>query len=247
MDSGNVDLENKPQPTILFEDDTLLVLNKPSGLVVHSDGRTEEPSVTEWLRARDASLENVGGQHTLDSGRYLPRFGLLHRIDRETSGVILVAKTDEAFYFFQRQFLNRTITKTYYAFVKGVPKEESGIIDASIGRSRTDFRQWTTGKDARGTLRKSLTEYRVIRSLQGFSELELSPKTGRTHQLRVHLRSIGTPILCDPRYDRVEGLGFTRLALHAWKVAVHYPNGEEKVFEAPLPSDFLRAEALLVG
>lgn len=246
MESGKDVSVNRLHPTIIFEDDTLLVLNKPAGLVVHSDGRTEEPSVTEWLRERDASLENVGGQHTLDSGRYLPRFGLLHRIDRETSGVILVAKTDEAFYFFQRQFLDRSITKIYRAFVKGMPKEAKGVIDAPIGRSRIDFRQWTCGPDARGTLRKALTEYRVVRSAKGFSELELSPKTGRTHQLRVHLRFVGTPILCDPRYERVEGLGFDRLALHAWKIFVHYPDGSEKVFEAPLPADFLNGESALL-
>jgi 23S rRNA pseudouridine1911/1915/1917 synthase len=247
MDSANAASEHKKTPTVLWEDDVLLVLDKPSGLVVHSDGRTEESSVVDWLGVRSPELKDIGGQHTLDSGRYAERFGLLHRIDRDTSGVILVAKTDEAFYFFQRQFLDRSTQKVYRAFVKGHPKENSGVIDAPIGRSRADFRQWTVGEGARGTLRKAITEYQVLASSEEYAELEVVPKTGRTHQIRVHLKSIGCPILCDPRYGAGTGLGFGRLALHAWKITVAYPDGTQKTFEAPLPADFLHAETLLAG
>lgn len=245
MDNASDGLADKHTPTILFEDDLLLVLDKPAGLVVHSDGRTEELSVSDWLRERNPELKAVGGEHTLDSGRYAPRYGLLHRIDRETSGVLLVAKTTEAFYFFQRQFLDRSIEKTYCAFVRGRPPEEVGIIDAPIGRSRADFRQWAVGPDARGTLRKAITEYRLITSSPQYSEIECSPKTGRTHQLRVHLKSIGCPILADGRYGTEAGLGFKRLALHARSITVNYPDGKTKTFEAPLPEDFIQAEARL--
>jgi len=245
MESASDVLAPKITPTVLFEDDLLLVLNKPAGLVVHSDGRTEEPSVSDWLCDNHPELKDVGGEHTLDSGRYAPRYGLLHRIDRETSGVLLVAKTTETFYFFQRQFLDRSIEKIYRAFVKGRPHQEAGVIEAPMGRSRSDFRQWAVGPDARGTLRKAITEYRLIASSEKYSELECSPKTGRTHQLRVHLKSIGCPILADGRYGKEEGLGFARLALHAWKITVAYPDGKTKAFEAPLPEDFIRAEAQL--
>jgi len=247
MDSASDALVSDRTPKILFEDEILLVLDKPSGLVVHSDGRTEETSVIDWLRSRNPELEGVGGEHTLDSGRYVERFGLLHRLDRDTSGVLLVAKTTEAFYFFQRQFLDRTTEKTYRAFVSGTPPKKEGIIDSPIGRSRSDFRQWAVGEDARGTLRKALTEYRVLASSKQFSEVECSPKTGRTHQIRVHLKSIGCPILGDRRYAGGEGLGFTRLALHAWKISLTYPDGKKKTFEASFPDDFKEAHMTLLA
>jgi 23S rRNA pseudouridine1911/1915/1917 synthase len=245
MDSENADSEHSLIPEVLYEDDTLLVLSKPAGLVVHSDGRTEESSLSEWLRERDASLENVGGQHTLDSGRYLPRFGLLHRIDRETSGVILVAKNDETFYVLQRQFIDRSIEKVYRAFVHGVPNPKEGVINLAIGRSRVDFRQWTTGKEARGTLRPATTEYKVLISKAGVSEVELRPKTGRTHQIRVHMKAIGCPLLSDSRYGSAPVLGFARLALHAHTLTITMPDGKRKTFTSPLTPDFVAAEAIL--
>jgi 23S rRNA pseudouridine1911/1915/1917 synthase len=244
MESVSAGSESKT-PEIIWEDDLILVLNKPAGLVVHADGRTKEPTLSDWIASRYPHLRDIGGEHTLDSGRYVPRWGLLHRIDRETSGVLLVAKTDEAFYFFQRQFLDHSTEKTYLAFVAGCPKEKEGIIDAPIGRSRIDFRQWTVGEEARGTLRKAVTHFTVLLESNHYAELEVSPKTGRTHQIRVHLKSLGTPILCDTRYGAVQGLSFERLALHAWKIAITYPNGERKTFVAPKPADVLRAEELL--
>jgi 23S rRNA pseudouridine1911/1915/1917 synthase len=228
------------EPTILFEDTDMLVVDKPDGLVVHSDGRTQEPTLTDWVLGKYPELKDVGGLHTLDSGRYAPRAGILHRLDRETSGVIIIAKNDETFYFLQRQFLDHTVQKTYHAFVHGVPSKPEGIIDLPIGRSRSDFRKWTTGDDARGTLRPAETHYRILKENGTFSLLELRPKTGRTHQLRVHLLALGHPILCDTRYDSPTGLGFQRLALHALSIAVKLPGGEQKTFLAPLPTDFVQ-------
>ena len=180
---------------IIYEDEHVLAVNKPAGLVVHADGRTKEPTLTDFVLEKFPEMKDVGGMHTLDSRRYAPRAGILHRLDRETSGVIVIAKNDEAFYFLQRQFLDRTIEKTYNAFVKGELKEKDGVIDLPIGRGKNDFRQWATGEGARGTLRKAITEYRVLKEGGGFSFLELKPKTGRTHQLRVHLKAIGHPII----------------------------------------------------
>lgn len=228
-------------PDIIYEDKDVLVLNKPAGLVVHADGRTKEPTLSDWVMGRYPRMKDVGGLHTLDSGRYVPRAGILHRLDRDTSGVIIVAKHDEAFYFLQRQFLEHTAKKTYHAFVVGEPKEQTGSITLPIGRSRKDFRQWTTGGEARGTLRNAETHYRVLLSGDGYSLLELHPKTGRTHQLRVHLKALGTPILCDTRYGTPSGLGFHRLALHAVGLQICLPSGGPHTFEAPLPQDFISA------
>lgn len=235
------DTANNRALKILYEDERILALSKPAGLVVHPDGRTQESSVLDWLNARYPELEDVGGLHTLDTGRYVKRFGLLHRLDRETSGVLLVAKDAQAFHFLQRQFISRTAEKRYASFVWGVPEQREGDIDLPIGRSREDFRQWTTGERARGTLRKALTRYRVISNNGEAAFLELIPKTGRTHQLRVHLKAIGHPILCDKRYGSPCGLGFSRVALHARSLTVEHPDKGSMTLEAPLPPDFLAA------
>lgn len=231
---------------VIYEDNDVVVVSKPAGLVVHLDGRTDEETLVDWVKKKYPQLKDVGGMHTLDSGRYAERYGIVHRLDRETSGIILIAKTDEAFYFLQRQFLDHTIQKTYNAFVHGVPNPPSGIVTLPIGRSRSDFRRWTTGEDARGTLRSAITEYRVLASTQNekFSLVECKPKTGRTHQLRVHMRALGFPILADSRYDSPQALGFTRLALHACAISVILPSGGQKIFMAPEPDDFLAAHKI---
>lgn len=241
MQSASGDLANDLALRILYEDERLLALDKPSGLVVHPDGRTQEPSVVDWLRARHPELEGVGGLHTLDSGRYVERFGLVHRLDRDTSGVLLVAKDADTFHFLQRQFIARTNEKRYVAFVWGVPERREGDIDLPIGRSRVDFRQWTTGEQARGTLRKAATHYRVVSDNKSASFVDLVPKTGRTHQLRVHLKAIGHPILCDKRYGSPCGLGFSRTALHSAALSFEHPAKGKMTIEAPLPKDFLFA------
>lgn len=230
-----------PAVDILYEDEHLLAVNKPAGLVVHSDGRTKEPTLSDWVLDRYPKLKDVGGMHTLDSGRYVARAGILHRLDRETSGVILIAKDDATFYFLQRQFLDHSIEKTYNAFVAGEIEKKEGVIELPIGRSRSDFRQWATGTDARGTLRKATTAYRVLKCGGGHSFLELKPKTGRTHQLRVHLKALGHPIVCDKRYGSACALGFARLALHAAKLTFEWPKGKQLVLDAPLPEDFEEA------
>ena len=233
-------------PEIIYEDNSMLAVAKPAGLVVHNDGRTNESALDEWVIARYPTITNVGGLHTLDSERYVPRAGVLHRLDRETSGVVLIAKDDETFYFLQRQFLDRTTEKKYNAYVVGVPTPPEGDIELPIGRSRSDFRQWTTGEDARGTLRPATTHYRTLETRGDFSFVELSPKTGRTHQLRVHMKALGYPILCDARYGTPTGLGFARLALHALSINIKLPSGEQKTFIAPLPEDFLEAQKIFV-
>lgn len=238
------------KPTIIYEDDDLLVLAKPAGLVVHADGRTKEPTLDEWVLAKYPALKDVGGMHTLDNGRYVPRAGILHRLDRETSGVILVAKNDDVFYFFQRQFLDRSIEKVYDAIVGGVPDPHEGVVDLPIGRSRVDFRKWAVPPEARGTLRKAVTEYKVLKmqreergekreegGIEEYAHVECRPKTGRTHQVRVHMSAIGHPLIGDTRYGGAVLPGLGRLALHARLITVTMPSGERRVFSAPIPDD----------
>ena len=232
-------------PTIIFEDEHLLVVNKPAGLVVHRDGRTEEGTLTDWVIAHYPNIKDIGGLHTLDSGRYVERYGIVHRLDRDTSGVIAIAKDDVTFFELQRQFIDRSTEKIYHSLVWGIFDTKDGVIDEAIGRNRHDFRQWAIAPDARGTLRPATTHYHVVGEYDGCTFVELKPKTGRTHQLRVHLASMGHPILSDERYGKETGgaFGFDRLALHARALTLQY-SGHAKTFVAPYPADFERAMKL---
>ncbi len=227
------------EPTILFEDDQLVVVNKPAGMIVYPDGKHDYPALSVWLEAKYG--EN--------------NYHFVHRIDRETSGVLCVAKTQEAFEFLKEQFKNRETKKTYRAFVHGTFKEERGIIDKPIGSSRGGSGP-RSAKLSYGVQRDAVTMYKVLKSRpyiadaqEPLSYVEVFPKTGRTHQIRVHFASIGRPIVADRLYGtgRKPELGFTRLALHALSLGVTHPNGEEMTFVAPLPPDFVAAEGELQG
>lgn len=236
---------SQTDPVILFEDEHLLVINKPAGLVVHADGRTTEATLSDWVKERYPGLKDIGGLHTLDSGRYIERWGIVHRLDRDTSGVLLVAKDEQTFLDLQRQFLERKIEKTYHAIVRGMLEKDHGRIDMPIGRNRADFRQWAVAPHARGTLRPAVTDYAVLGEYDDHSFLELSPKTGRTHQLRVHLSALGHPIAADTRYGgtKASACGFKRLALHARKIGFLYA-GKKMEIVAPYPADFEKAAPL---
>lgn len=237
-----------PEVPVVFEDDAILVVNKPAGLVVHSDGRTEEPTLTDWVLENHPECREVGGLHTLDNERYAPRAGIVHRLDRETSGVVLIAKTNEAFWPLQQQFIDRKTQKEYLAICLGAPKNKMGSIDLEIGRSRKDYRQWAVPPEARGTLRPAHTDYEFIASGTNegdtYSLVRFMPKTGRTHQLRVHAKAAGFPIITDTRYHTPAALGIGRLALHAEKLSVEY-EGKMKEFTASLPEDMKKALSLL--
>lgn len=224
---------------IIYEDEDVLVVNKPSGLVVHSDGRTEEPTLSDWVLENYPQTENVGESIVLSDGSEIKKYGIVHRLDRETSGVIIIAKKQEAFLSLKRQFQDREIKKVYRAIVYGTLKQERGTIDKKIGRSRNDFRRFAVGKNTRGILREAITEYKVLCTVDGFSALEVYPKTGRTHQIRVHMMSVGHPILCDRLYAPGGNcaLGLGRVALHAMSVNFVLPKGGRLRIEAPLPDD----------
>jgi 23S rRNA pseudouridine1911/1915/1917 synthase len=247
-----------PEPQILKQTDDFLVLNKPAGLVVHADGRTDEPTLCDWLLKNFPEIFGVGEPLRLkgaNGGATIDRPGIVHRLDRDTSGVMVVARTQEAFEYLKQQFKDRKVEKTYEAFVYGNIKEDEFTVDEPIGRSKKDFRRWFSGKDAgiRGKTRDAVTDFRVLARSKDKSAtdtatlVEARPKTGRTHQIRVHLKSIYNPIVADNLYapDREPILGFKRLALHAKSLRFTDLEGKEVFVESPDPADFEHAKTLL--
>jgi 23S rRNA pseudouridine1911/1915/1917 synthase len=242
-------------PEIIFENSDYMVINKPAGLVVHADGKTEESTLVDWLVQNYPEIENVGEPLIL-TGKggeavVIKRPGIVHRLDRETSGVMMVVKTPEAFEFFKNAFKDRDIQKTYHAIVWGHVKEDLGTIDAPIARSKSDFRKWSAQRGRRGQERPAITDYKVLSRFEEgkdtFTFLEVSPKTGRTHQIRVHMKYFNHPIICDSLYaeGKPRVLGFSRTALHSRMIRFTDPGGEERSFEAPYPEDFLQVVAKL--
>ncbi len=230
-------------PTVVYEDESVLAVNKPAGLMVHPDGKNTEDTLCEWLVATYPTIKEVGEPLVLSNGGLIPRPGIVHRIDRWTSGILLVAKTKKAHAHLKEQFQNRTIKKEYNTFVFGVVRDDFGTINLPIGRSRGDFRQYTAPPHARGEMREAETYYEVLKRGDGYTFLKVQPKTGRTHQIRVHLKAIGHPVVCDRVYalNRGTALGFDRLALHARSITFETLEGNTMTVEAPLPADFEKA------
>lgn len=230
----------------LYEDDHVVVVNKPSGLVVHSDGRTGEPTLADWVLEHYPGTKDVGEPLVRD-GVTILRPGIVHRLDRDTSGVLVIAKDQKTFGHLKRQFQEREVTKVYHAFVYGDVKKDEGVIDRPIGKSKKDFRQWSAQRGARGEMREAITEYRVLGRGGGASYLEVRPATGRTHQIRVHLKAIHHPVVCDPLYAPKQPalLGLSRLALHASSLTFTLPSGKALTVEAPLSDDMRAALAAL--
>jgi len=285
---------------ILYEDSNILAIDKPSGISVHPDGKTKEKTITDWILKNYPKLKRIGEPFkiswtseeaqnfsscalpriqggTLGDKNFelLPRPGIVHRLDKETSGVLIIAKTKKAFAYFKEQFMNREIKKTYYAIVSGWVKNDHGIINKPIGRSPSDFRRRLAGRGVRGKLREAVTEYKVLKRFTApvskifsscalprvqsgtlgdkkfqtpaledkFSYLEIHPKTGRTHQIRVHMKFINHPVVCDSLYNP-NGFcpkGLNRLALHAKSIEFKNPKGKFMKIESPLPKEFKRA------
>lgn len=237
----------KKEVEIVFEDNDILVINKPAGLVVHSDGRTEEYTLVDWILEKYPEIKEIGEPMVLQSGQVIYRPGIVHRLDRDTSGVLVIAKNQKSFDNLKDQFKNHTVQKTYRAFVYGVVKEDEDIINRPIARSRKDFRLWSAQRGSRGELREAVTAFKVIARGKDATYVEVNPKTGRTHQIRVHFKAINHPIVFDslyaPKKDSV--LGFKRLALHSLSIGFNDISGKQLFFETQLPEDFLKAEELL--
>lgn len=248
----------------IFEDKNLLVINKPAGLVVHADGRTKEKTLADFVLEKYPNMKDVGEPLVLKSdtndSQVIPRPGIVHRLDRETSGVLLVAKTQKMFDHLKQQFQSHEIKKIYHSFVYGWPTKDEGEIIASIARSRKDFRLWSAQRGKKGKERDAITLYKVLSRFgdNGSTEpvidhryafLELSPQTGRTHQIRVHLKYLNHPVVSDTLYapKRPQALGFKRQALHAFQVECMSLDGTKALFEAPYPEDFLFALSKFVS
>jgi 23S rRNA pseudouridine1911/1915/1917 synthase len=232
---------------ILYEDNDLVAVDKPAGVMTHPDGRSSEETVSDWFASRYPESREVGETQILQNGTEIRRPGIVHRLDRETSGVLVLAKTEEAHAFLKEVFQNREAKKTYVAFVYGVPKEKKGVIDFAIGRSRKDFRLRSAQPKAKGTLRDAVTRYeRMGRDAEGkHALLYCYPETGRTHQIRVHLKAIHHPVVGDQLYapGRPLDLGFDRLGLHAFRLVLPIPSGGVKELEAPLPTELATSAA----
>lgn len=239
---------------ILFENNNLLVINKPSGLVVHSDGKTDEPTVVDWVLEHYPEINGVGENMLIQhKGQDIEinRPGIVHRIDRDTSGCLVIAKTQKSFEYLKSLFKEKKITKTYQALVYGWIKDKQGIIDVPIGRHSKDFRMKMAGSHARGQLREAQTQYRVLGEYQDlnhkdkqgqydkYSLVECSPLTGRTHQIRVHLKYVNHPIVADSLYKgkRKQDLGLLRTALHAQSIEFNEGNGARVSATCPPPND----------
>jgi 23S rRNA pseudouridine1911/1915/1917 synthase len=231
------------KPTIIFEDKDILVLNKPVGLAVHGDGRTKEYTLSDWLMENYPDMKEVGEPWQDPEGNTIFRPGIVHRLDRDTSGVMVIAKNQEMHAFLKSQFQNREVQKVYHAFVYGEMKQIKGIVDRPIGRSSKDFRKKSAQRGAKGELRDAVTHFKVLKRQDGLSLIEAEPKTGRTHQIRVHMKAINHPIVCDKLYapNHECKLGFGRTALHARKLSFTGKEGEMLSFEAPYPADFEEA------
>ena len=240
---------------ILYEDSNILAIEKPSGILVHPDQKSKEKTILDIFFKK------------------YPKIEIVHRLDKETSGVMLLAKNKKAHEFLKNQFKNREVKKIYVAIVSGFVKNDHGIVNKPIGRSPRDFRRHLSGHGARGEMREAITEYKVLKRFeakasvpenfsgssrsrvqggshtdknfqapQHFSYLEIRPKTGRTHQIRVHMKYLNHPVICDSLYNP-NGYcpkSISRLALHAKSIEFKNLKGKILKVESPLPLEFKR-------
>jgi len=244
-------LETQPQDLpleILFEDSSIVVVDKPAGMVVHPAAGNYDGTLVNAILYHCRDLSGIGG---------VIRPGIVHRLDKDTSGLIVVAKTDEAHRELSEQFKQHLVTKVYYAFAFGNFKEDEGLIEAAVGRHPVDRKKMSV-YSRRG--KEALTRWKVLERYGFLSFLEIRIETGRTHQIRVHLNSIGHPILGDNTYGnsakRLQAIQDTKVrsmlkslkmhALLAGRLAFVHPRTHEKVeFEAPLPEDMEDLRAFL--
>jgi 23S rRNA pseudouridine1911/1915/1917 synthase len=221
------DLTPEPIPLeVLYEDADLLVINKSAGLVMHPAAGRRTGTLVNALLHRCPDLRGIGG---------VERPGLVHRLDKDTSGCLVVAKTEAAHEGLSRQFAARQVRKTYLAVVHGTVRQRSGRIAVPIGRDLRDRKKMGV-RTARG--REAATAFRVLRELPGATLLEVTPETGRTHQIRVHLAHLGHPVVGDALYGGRRERREQRQLLHAWRIGFTHPRtGAAVAVEAPPPAD----------
>ena len=210
-----------PEPRIVLDDPDFVVIDKPPGLTVHPGAGQADGTLLDWLAAE---LPETGK---------LERHGLVHRLDKDTSGILLVGKNAASAAALSKQFQDRTVEKTYLALVRGLPTEREAELDAPIARHHADRKKFAVRPDGKA----SVTRYKVIEELNGYALLEVQPQTGRTHQIRVHLAAMGNPIVGDATYGSTDH-GPWRQFLHAAKLSFTHPKtGKPVTVEAPLAED----------
>ena len=225
------EVELKPQEMpldIIYEDDDMLVINKEKGIVVHPGNGNPDGTLANAVMAKcKGSLSGIGGKI---------RPGIVHRIDKDTSGLIIVSKNDTAHINLSKQIQDRKVKKTYIALVRGVIKENEATINMPIGRSSKDRKKMAVTKDGK----EAITHFKVLKRYNGFTLLEVKIETGRTHQIRVHLSEIGYPIVGDEVYSNGKNpFGVKGQMLHAEKLELKHPRtGKDLTFEAPVPKYF---------
>jgi 23S rRNA pseudouridine1911/1915/1917 synthase len=221
---------------IIFENDDLLVINKPAGMVVHPAAGHASGTLVNAVLGYDAEIEGIGGEE---------RPGVVHRLDKDTSGLILLAKNERAHRRLQEQFRLRKVEKTYLALVDGRPPTPSGRVEAHIGRDPKDRKRMAVVSPSKG--REAISEYKTLEEFRHHTLLEFHPLTGRTHQVRLHCAFLKCPIVGDRVYGRKNpSISAQRHFLHAHRMSVLLPQEKEpRTFEAPLPEDLMNVLALL--
>lgn len=227
-DPVKLDLEAENIPLdVIYQDKDFAIINKPQGMTVHAGNGTHGSTLVNALLYHLDSLSGING---------VIRPGIVHRIDKDTSGLLVVAKNDEAHISLSEQIKNKTCHRIYLALVEGVVKENSGTIDTFIGRSDKNRTMMAVKSDGR----RAITHYKVLKRYKDFTFMEFSLETGRTHQIRVHTKYIGHPIVGDPVYGfKNQKFKLNGQLLHAYKLELTHPStGERMTFEAPLPDYF---------
>jgi len=246
------------QVIVIYQDNDIVVVNKPAGISVHKGVAEKGETLADWLIEKFPEMKKVGDEPEL-------RPGIIHRLDKDTSGVLVAARNQKSFEFLKNQFSahslklskegrdlayggqKREVVKKYLALVEGELKNNNGTIDLPIGRSRSDFRKKLASDSAKGELREAVTEYKVLEKFPNYTLVEAYPKTGRTHQIRVHFKAIGHPVVCDHLYGGKRmtcPYGLARHFLHANFLEFVSPSGARLKLEADLPEDL---EKVLAG
>ena len=231
---------------VIYSDEDIIVINKPPGISVHGGDSVVGPTVVDDLVKQFPEIVGVGDPP--DGGKTRP--GLVHRLDRDTSGIMVVARNQKSFLALKEIFQKRLASKTYQAIVCGAPRAARGVIDFPIGREARNptKRGAVQGRNVIRGARDALTEYEVLKTGDQYSLVELRPKTGRMHQLRVHMKALGYPIACDTKYGGKKVCcppGCGRQMLHARSLSFSYPQGRKLHFEADPPEDFVRCLKIL--
>lgn len=223
---------------IVYEDNNVIIIDKPAGLTVHPSETKKGGTLVNALIAYYPPLRQVGDDPI--------RPGLVHRLDKDTSGLMIIAKNNFAFEWLKKQFQERKVQKKYLALVVGAPKESSGIIKTYLARSKSDPTKQQVG--IKPIDREAITEYKTVKNFRDFTLFEVHPKTGRMHQIRVHLAWLGCPVAGDIKYGRKTmpvPAGLTRQFLHATELTITLPDGQKKTLMSPLPENLKQTIAAL--